>query len=251
MSLSRLPETNPADFQSFQSLETHLIARYQDQALHGFAERVPEFVTHLLDKADLNLSDLGALAVATGPGSFTGIRSSLAFLRGLAQACNLPLYATTSFDGWQAALHLSLGISLESAPETCCLIALDTRRQDAYISFRTARGQSYFPDTTATPDQLYQILADRSDLPARIYLIGDICQPYQQALHKLDCDIICPDLSFSSADGLIAQAIITRHKGQITDMSALPYYIRPAEAKLPRLPGLQQLGLALSTDQDT
>lgn len=246
ISLAYWPETFPTNLSDAPSLTDMIVARHQDQALHGFSERVPELVMKLLQKAGITLSDLSALAVATGPGSFTGIRSSLAFLRALAQACQLPLYATTSFDGWQEALHLSHPLP----PEAACLITLDTRRQDAYIAFRTATGQAIFPDRTATADQLYQMLADQSDLPSQIYLIGDICPPYLTNLSELPSNIICPDLSFSCADGLIHWAKTQICQGQTPEISALPYYIRPAEAKKPRLPGLQQLGLALSPNSE-
>lgn len=48
--------------------------------------------------AGLSLDDLQALAIAIGPGSFTGLRIGLAFAKGLALARHLPLIACSTLD---------------------------------------------------------------------------------------------------------------------------------------------------------
>ena len=56
---------------------------------HG--ERLPgEFAT-ALELAGVSRADLDLLAVATGPGAFTGLRIGLAAIQGLAMALNRPV----------------------------------------------------------------------------------------------------------------------------------------------------------------
>lgn len=55
-------------------------------------------VSDLLAKADLQVTDLKVLAVATGPGSFTGLRIGLALAKGLALAQHLPLVGVPTLD---------------------------------------------------------------------------------------------------------------------------------------------------------
>lgn len=60
---------------------------------------VPDLVASLLRQANLSLSDLDRVAVGVGPGSFTGIRIGLAYVKGIMVA--LPQcqgIALTSFD---------------------------------------------------------------------------------------------------------------------------------------------------------
>lgn len=52
----------------------------------------------LLKVADLGRADLGALAVAVGPGGFTGVRTALATAKAVALALDLPLLGVSTLD---------------------------------------------------------------------------------------------------------------------------------------------------------
>jgi len=60
-------------------------------------------VANMLARSDVKISDLSALAVAIGPGSFTGLRIGLALAKGLALAHSLPLVGVPSLDILAAA----------------------------------------------------------------------------------------------------------------------------------------------------
>lgn len=60
-------------------------------------------VAEILAKSELTLSDLEALAVAIGPGSFTGLRIGLALAKGLSLANRLPLVGVPTLDILAAA----------------------------------------------------------------------------------------------------------------------------------------------------
>lgn len=55
-------------------------------------------IQQILDKAGLTLADLGAIAVALGPGSFTGIRVGVTVAKTLAYARGLDLIGVPSMD---------------------------------------------------------------------------------------------------------------------------------------------------------
>jgi len=55
------------------------------------AERLAPAVQGALVQAEIELGDLGLIAVDVGPGSFTGIRIGIAFAKAMAQAAGLPL----------------------------------------------------------------------------------------------------------------------------------------------------------------
>jgi tRNA threonylcarbamoyladenosine biosynthesis protein TsaB len=61
------------------------------------AELAPA-VQNILQRARIQASDLKALAVATGPGSFTGLRIGMALVKGIALACHLPVVGVPSLD---------------------------------------------------------------------------------------------------------------------------------------------------------
>ncbi len=64
---------------------------------------VSEQIRRLMGTANIKPADIGAVAVAIGPGSFTGVRCGLAIAKGLATARNLPLIGVTAFDVIAAA----------------------------------------------------------------------------------------------------------------------------------------------------
>lgn len=61
------------------------------------AEGLPAEVAELLSSAGRTLAEVEAVAVVSGPGSFTGLRAGLAFSRGLARARGLPLVLVPTF----------------------------------------------------------------------------------------------------------------------------------------------------------
>ena len=55
------------------------------------AEKLPLFYNELVNESKLKLSDIDALAVSIGPGSFTGLRIGLSYTKGLAYNHNKPI----------------------------------------------------------------------------------------------------------------------------------------------------------------
>jgi tRNA threonylcarbamoyladenosine biosynthesis protein TsaB len=55
-------------------------------------------IHRLMDACDIKAVQIGAVAVAIGPGSFTGVRCGLAIAKGIAIARDLPLIGISAFD---------------------------------------------------------------------------------------------------------------------------------------------------------
>jgi tRNA threonylcarbamoyladenosine biosynthesis protein TsaB len=69
-------------------------------------------IADVLSRAGLSVQDLKLLAVATGPGSFTGLRIGMAVAKGIALACHLPIIGIPTLDIVAESQPVSLGISL-------------------------------------------------------------------------------------------------------------------------------------------
>lgn len=75
-------------------------------ASHHTVELAPA-VNDLLRRCSVTTSDMKAIAVALGPGSFTSLRISLAFAKGLALSLRIPLIGISTFEYQAASQPLS------------------------------------------------------------------------------------------------------------------------------------------------
>src|SRR5271165_7130632 len=86
------------------------------------AQLVPEMAA-LLEKHGYNPRDLGALIVASGPGSFTGLRVGLAAVKALAEALQKPIVAISVLEA----------IARSGSERGRVLAVLDAGRGDVYV----------------------------------------------------------------------------------------------------------------------
>ncbi len=71
------------------------------------ATRLPADVMTLLERRRITLPEIDLLAVATGPGSFTGLRIGIATIQGLALAHGKPLLGVSTFDALASLVRAS------------------------------------------------------------------------------------------------------------------------------------------------
>jgi tRNA threonylcarbamoyl adenosine modification protein YeaZ len=92
-------------------------------------------VERLLEAASVKPHEIGLLAVGLGPGSYTGIRSSLAIAQGFAFAHSIPAHGVSS-------LLLVAAQLAESGEEGDFALAADAQRKEAYMQqFRLGGGR--------------------------------------------------------------------------------------------------------------
>ena len=69
----------------------------ESSAPNSHIEELDTHVSDLLLAADLKISELSAIVIGSGPGSFTGLRIGYAYAFGLASALKIPLIKQSSF----------------------------------------------------------------------------------------------------------------------------------------------------------
>jgi tRNA threonylcarbamoyladenosine biosynthesis protein TsaB len=93
-------------------------------ASHGL--ELPSAVDEILETAGVSLSDLTAIAVAIGPGSFTGLRVGVSYAKGIAAARKISIVGVSSLD----ALVLCAGSGLSEGASIYPVI--DARKGEVY-----------------------------------------------------------------------------------------------------------------------
>lgn len=97
------------------------------------SREIERIARRLLDSGRTAPKDLGAVLVADGPGSFTGLRIGVAFAKGLCRVLGIPLYAAPSVMGaaWRA---VAAGAWTAGADAATVLATYDALRGDVYRS---------------------------------------------------------------------------------------------------------------------
>jgi tRNA threonylcarbamoyladenosine biosynthesis protein TsaB len=121
-------------------------------------------VSESLDEHDLVPADLDLLAVGIGPGSFTGLRISLALAKGIAISRDVPLVAVSSL----AALALP---HTRSFPGATVIPAYDARRDEVFcgeFSWVTGGDDGDAGLTRTGPDRTVAAESLRAELDDRL-----------------------------------------------------------------------------------
>jgi tRNA threonylcarbamoyladenosine biosynthesis protein TsaB len=99
------------------------------QAVGSHCADLPAAVDQVVAAAGMKLRDLAGIAVAIGPGSFTGLRIGLSYAKGLVAASRLALIGVPSLD----AIALCTPASVPS-PGVQVLAMLDARKGEIYTA---------------------------------------------------------------------------------------------------------------------
>lgn len=141
------------------------------------ATRVPGDLALLLERHHVSLRQIDLFAVATGPGSFTGLRIGIATMQGLAFAQQKPLIGVSAFEAMA---------SLVDAPRVG--VWIDAWRGEVYAAMFARSGDRTLemtePPTVDTPDALLARSASASTLATTTY-IGDAAMKYRDRLARV------------------------------------------------------------------
>jgi len=110
----------------------------------GHAEALLPAVLELLETSHSAWDDISLLAVAEGPGSFTGVRVGVSFILGVADARGIPAVGVGSLDILARGCYDANGFDTG----TYVIASMDVRRGEvAMARFRARTGGTLSPDT--------------------------------------------------------------------------------------------------------
>ena len=100
------------------------------QPVKSHGADLPAAVDELLRAAGIGIRDLSAIAVGTGPGSFTGLRVGLSYAKGIAAGARIRIVGISSLD----AIALCASGTPAARPGTKICPILDARKGEVYTS---------------------------------------------------------------------------------------------------------------------
>ena len=187
----------------------------------GHAEALAPMVQAAM--ADHDFAALDRLAVTVGPGTFTGQRVGLSFMRGLRLALNKPLIGITSLEAMAAAARAESGMARIA-------VLHDARREEAYLS----------------------LVADGAAAPPRVLTFNDAIDAVRAFGPCVLAGTGAPAAKEQLGDGFILSTIRQPDAAVVARLAAArpappadapppaPLYLRAPDAKLPggRTPAL-------------
>jgi tRNA threonylcarbamoyladenosine biosynthesis protein TsaB len=102
-----------------------ILAHHFEEMARGHAEALAPMVDRAMRKAGIAFTSLDRLAVTTGPGTFTGQRVGLSFMRGLRIGLDRPLTGITTLEALAAATGAERAAAIH-----------DAKRDEAYLLLR-------------------------------------------------------------------------------------------------------------------
>lgn len=207
---------------------TVLATVYQNMGLTHSVTLMP-MVDSMLQNAGLTAQDMGLIAVAAGPGSFTGLRIGVSAAKGLAWALSLPCCAVSTLEAMAENAR---------AFEGTVICAMDARRQQIYNAvFDCADGVL----TRRCEDRAValEVLAEELKTDGnRKIIVGDgarLCYTYLSE-HGIPCRMAPPDALFQKAVGVGLAAERAAADGcTVTAQALRPVYLRLSQAERERL----------------
>lgn len=114
-------------------------------------------IIEALKKAGNKLSDLDAIAVSSGPGSYTGLRIGVSTAKGMCHAINKPLIAISTLRSMTASLY-----SEYKDQDILFCPLIDARRMEVYTAVFNRNGQTLLdPQPLIFEDSVYsELLAE-------------------------------------------------------------------------------------------
>ena len=209
--------------------EQKLLAQsYQNTGL-THSQTIMSMAESMLKSCGFTPQDVTAVAVAAGPGSFTGVRIGVAAAKGFAWGSQIPCYGVSTVE----AMALQLGVY-----DGIVVSVMDARRNQVYNAVFEARQGSLnrlSPDRAISLEDLGEELA-KYEKP--IYLVGDgsiLC--YNTLKDQIPNLILPPEHRMhQSAAGVALLAMEQIRRGDAGNAAALePNYLRLSQAERERL----------------
>lgn len=189
-------------------------------------ESVTPILRDLLERSDLSLSQVGGIAVGTGPGLFTGLRVGVETAKTLAQVAGVPIVGIPSLD--------VLAHPVRFTPRRIAAV-IDARRREVFSAiYRSVpggvvreRGYEVHP-----PDRL---AAELQALPGDVLAVGNGAMLYRHVLEGIGSRIefassIAAHPEAAALVELAVPRLLREEHDRLFDV--VPRYLRKSDAEI-------------------
>lgn len=211
--------------------EDAVLAEYTTNYKKTHSQTLLPMIDEIVKMTETNLSELDAIAVTAGPGSFTGLRIGSATAKGLGQALEKPLIAvpTTEVLAWNFC-----------GSEAVLCPLMDARRSQVYTGLYRWNKETGSMDclTEQKAVAVEEIIAEVNRLGQPVIFLGDGADAYHAVLEEkteVEYSFAPVHMSKQRAASLAACAFGYARDGKLqTAAEFVPTYLRKSQAERER-----------------
>lgn len=186
-------------------------------------------IKEVIDYSGVALEELDAIAVAAGPGSFTGLRIGSATVKGLGLVLDKPIIPVPTLEG--------LAYQLSEANGFICPI-MDARREQVYTGIYEIRDGRLVSIMDQCAMDIHDLLKELAQYPEKIHFLGDGVPVYEQIIRDEivnEFSFAAPHLARQRGSAIAVLGEIYYHQGSVeTAAEHRPVYLRKSQAERER-----------------
>lgn len=191
--------------------ETILCKEIAEQG-YSHAEKLHVFIEEILKESSIRATDLKAIAVSKGPGSYTGLRIGVSTAKGLCYALEIPLISVDTLQVMAKQVYVENGLIIPM---------IDARRMEVYSAvFDTKHNKIIEVQAEVLTAESY------SEMTEDLYIIGD-CQEKCKTVLTKDHFNFLPLVVFPSANEMSGLSYNKFLKNDFEDVAYFePFYLK-------------------------
>ena len=215
-----------------------LAESYQNSGL-THSQTLMVMAEDLLKVCGKSAADVTHLAVAAGPGSFTGVRIGVSAAKGFAWGAEKPVYGVSTLEA------MALGLGVMDGHICCCM---DARRKQVYNAIFLAENGHLTRVCEDRAISLEELQEELLSIDGPIYLVGDGAELTYKTLAAEIPNLILPPehRRQQRASGVALAALEAIGRGEAGDGASLqPNYLRLSQAERERLEKIENSKLKM------
>ncbi len=213
------------------SKDTEIIAKKELFEANSHATHLTVFIQELFEEnKNYQLQDIDAIAVSSGPGSYTGLRIGVSVAKGICYALAKPLIAISSLEAltYFAINNSDVLKNTEDNAWICPMI--DARRMEVYTTFfdRNIKSQAEITAEIIDENSFADILNQR-----QVIFLGDGSAKCKEVIQHPNAVFINQGVPLAS--NMISAALVKYNNQQFEDVAYFePFYLKDFIATTPK-----------------
>ncbi|MBQ5891522.1 MAG: tRNA (adenosine(37)-N6)-threonylcarbamoyltransferase complex dimerization subunit type 1 TsaB [Bacteroidales bacterium] len=207
--------------------EQGIVSYAESNEPNSHSAKLSLLIDGLFTQTQYSYSDLSAIAVSIGPGSYTGLRIGVSTAKGLAYALDIPVIALKTCEIFAAPV-------LEKNPNACCVAMIDARRMEVYASIFHNKKEIKPCSADILEEGIYEeYLSDKEN----VIFVGNCLEKAKKVFElKNYFFYLSVELSAKNMQGL---AFEKYNKKEFVDVAYFePFYLKNFEAAPSKVKGL-------------